>query len=113
MQTHLIVELVTLIKKHIDKQNKYILIADSDTFKKLIVSYLPELIVYNYEITHTGEGVNQNSDGLIGTMIDYIFISGACTIFSITTYGHGSSFSKWCAETHSIPYTCLHLKLDS
>jgi hypothetical protein len=105
--------LISTIKNHINNQQKYLLIADSDTLKKMILSKLPEIIVYNYTIAHTGEGIQQQTDGIIGTLIDYTFLSGACSILSLSAYDHGSGFSKWSAETHRIPYTCLQLKSNS
>jgi hypothetical protein len=79
----------------------------------MILSHLPEIIVYNYTIAHTGEGTQQQVDDIIGTLIDYTFLSGARTILSLSIYDHGSGFSKWSAETHRIPYTCLQLKSNS
>jgi hypothetical protein len=105
--------LVSAIKRHMESQKTYILIADSDALKKTMVSYLPDLIIHDYAIAHTGEGVGQQSAGLVGTTIDYILLSGALSIYSISTYEHGSSFSKWCAETYRIPYTCSFLKMNS
>jgi len=113
LQQNYILQLVSIIKGHMQSQKTYILIADSDALKKTIVSYLPELMIYDYAIAHTGEGVDQQSDGVVGTTIDYTLLSGALSIYSISTYEHGSSFSKWCAETYRIPYTCSFLKMDS
>ena len=108
-----ILQLVSAIKNHMESRKTYILIADSDALKKTMVSYLPELIIHDYAVAHTGEGVDQQSEGVVGTTIDYILLSGALSIYSISTYEHGSSFSKWCAETYRIPYTCSFLKMNS
>jgi hypothetical protein len=111
LQSDIIQPIVSVIKKHMNKQNKYIFITDSEVLKKKIISYLPELIIYDNVITHTGEGVDQQIDGVAGTLIDYTLMSRSLSIFSISTYGHGSGFSKWCTETYRIPYTCSHLTI--
>jgi hypothetical protein len=112
-QSQCISSIVSTIKNYMNSRNKYLLIADSNILKETILSYLPELIIYDYVIAHTGEGVDQQIDGIIGTMIDYIFLSKSLSIFSISTYEHGSGFSKWCAETYAIPYRCSYLKILS
>jgi hypothetical protein len=111
-QSHCIDSLISTIRNHIDSENKYILIADSSSLKEKIVLHLPQLITYDYAISHTGEGVDQQLDGVIGTMIDYTLLSNAVSVFSISTYEHGSGFSKWCAETYGIPYTCTFLQMN-
>ena len=109
----LFLKIVSAIKKCMNSQKKYILISDSDRLKKMIVFHLPELIVYEYTITHISEGVEQQYDGIMGTLIDYTLLLGALSIDSITTYEHGTGFSKWCAETYHIPYTCTFLQMNS
>jgi hypothetical protein len=46
-----------------------------------------------------------NSVGVMNTMIDYYLMSYSNAIISLSTYGHVSGFSKYCAILNNIPFT--------
>ena len=62
------------------------------------------------EICHTGEGDNLEYNKLQNVLLDFYLISLASQVVSYSVYEHGTGFSKWCAETYSIPYICKLLK---
>ena len=95
--------------KDLDIHAKYLLISDNEYIKKIIVQNYPFLKTLNNQITHTGENMVIEQDKLRNTMLEFYLMSHSSNIVAYSVYGHGSGFSKWCAETYSIPYVCKYL----
>lgn len=94
----------------VQTSRKYLLIADNNAIKKYMIRWYPFFKTYFKEITHFGEGIILEREKVKNTMIDFYLMSQAQRIFSFSSYLHGSGFSKWCAETYDIPYTCNYIK---
>ena len=94
------------IYKWIDPEQKILLISDNDYIKKTIKLEYPFIKTHLNKITHTGEGVTLETDALQNTMIDLYLFSLAKSISAFSIYPHGTGFSKWIAETFSVPYVC-------
>jgi hypothetical protein len=97
--------IITQLKK-IDTTKEYLLISDNNIVKKYIISQYPFIKTHFSEIIHTAEGDNIDNIKLQNTMIDFYLISYATKIDAFSIYMHGTGFSKWCAETYDIPYSC-------
>ena len=93
-----------------NQQPNILLISDNTIIKNIIVKKYPFVKTHFNEITHTGEGTKIQTDALQNTMLDFYLFSMAEKIFAFSVYNHGSGFSKWAAETYSIPYVCRFLK---
>jgi hypothetical protein len=105
-------EHIKIIDKSIellDPEQHVLLISDNTIIKNLIVKKYPFIKTHFNEITHTGEGVETDLEKLKNTMLDFYLFSFAKKIFAFSVYCHGTGFSKWVAETYSIPYTCRFL----
>ncbi len=89
--------------------NKYLLIADNNDIKKIILNYFPFFKTELKSITHFGEGFKLEEEKVKNTLIDFYLLSLSSRIFSLTNYQHGSGFSQWCASTYNIPYTCRYI----
>ena len=86
--------------------NNYLLITDCNILKKYIINVYPYLnikFILN-DITHTVDKATEN--GVRNTLLDFYMMSNSNNIHSFSTYIHGSGFSKWCATTYGIPYSC-------
>ena len=91
---------------------KYLLISDSVKIKDYINKRFPNIITINNKITHIGEGVNLvvNDEKIKNTLLDFYLMANSNEIISFSCYEHGSGFSRWCATTYDIPYTCTIIK---
>ena len=98
--------LINNIKNDTDRNNKYLLIADSNYVKKIIQKYFPNFKTLMNPITHFGEGIVLQEEKVKNTLIDFYLLSHSNSIFSYSAYEHGSGFSYWCAKTFNIPYVC-------
>jgi hypothetical protein len=101
------------IKQKIDylgSTNKILLISDNIVIKTCITNLYPNIKTHFNEITHTGEGIQLDTNKLKNTMIDFYLFSRAKNVFAFSVYKHGTGFSKWAAETYSVPYTCHFLQ---
>jgi hypothetical protein len=105
-----IYNLINNIKNDINGENNYLLIADSIYVKKIIQKYFPKFKTLMKPITHFGEGVILEEEKVKNTMIDFYLLSFAKSIFSYSSYKHGSGFSYWCAKTFNIPYVCKYIQ---
>jgi len=85
-----------------------LLITDSNEMKRLILLQFRTLKAIFRPIVHFGEGVDcQNrQEEVENTLIDFFLLSKCARIFSFSSYSHGTGFSRWCAETYDIPYSC-------
>ena len=110
------INIITKLKKELYKfiisistHFSIICIADNNEIKKELIPFFPKIKWHNYRIKHLGEGVQQEYKNMQHTMLDFYIMSYATKIISFTIYPHGSGFSRWCAETYQIPYTCLYI----
>jgi len=93
----------------LDPNQQVLLISDNSIIKDIIIQKYPFIKTHFNEITHTGEGVEIDNDKLQNTMLDFYLFSFAEKIFAFSVYCHGTGFSKWAAETYSVPYVCRFL----
>jgi hypothetical protein len=101
------------IKQKIDylgSTNKILLISDNVIIKNILTTKFSHIKTHFNEITHTGEGFQLDTNKLKNTMIDFYLFSRAKNIFAFSVYKHGTGFSKWVAETYSVPYICYFLQ---
>lgn len=91
-----------------NKSNKILLVADNNHIKDYLIHLYPNIISFKQTIGHFGEGQIQNEDNIKNTLLDFYLLSMSSFIISVTSYSHGSGFSKWCAFTYDIPYLCYY-----
>jgi hypothetical protein len=101
--------LINNIKNDVNGKNNYLLIADSNDVKKIIQNYFPNFKTLIKPITHFGEGVILEEEKVKNTLIDFYLLSHSKSIFSYSSYKHGSGFSFWCAKTFNIPYISKYI----
>jgi hypothetical protein len=87
-------------------QYEYLLISDNVKLKEKIINIFPKIRATFKEITHFGEGVELSDEAVKNTLMDFYFMTYSGRIFSYSCYDHGTGFSRWCAETFTIPYKC-------
>jgi hypothetical protein len=102
--------LVNNIKNDVNRDNNYVLMADTNDVKKFIQKYFPNFKTLMNPITHFGEGVVLEEEKVKNTLTDFYLLSHSKSIFSYSAYKHGSGFSYWCAKTFNIPYVCKYVK---
>jgi len=88
-------------------------IADNNYIKQIILNEFPYFKTLFFDIKHVGEGQKLEEENLKNTVIEFTIMSKSKSIFGISSYNHGSGFSKWCAETYSIPYMCKYVPNDN
>jgi hypothetical protein len=98
------------VKNDVNRENNYLLMADTNDVKKIIHKYFPNFKTLMNPITHFGEGAVLEEEKVKNTLIDFYLLSHSKSIFSYSTYEHGSGFSYWCAKTFNIPYVCKYVK---
>lgn len=81
-----------------------ILLSDNSYLKQYIKIKYENMIILDNIPSHTGEGDYSDIKQIISNLLDFYLMSKAANIVSLTVYEHGTGFSKWCAETYSIPY---------
>lgn len=101
--------LINNIKNHVNSENNYLLIADSNDVKKNIQNHFPNFKTLMKPITHFGEGVVLEEEKVKNTLVDFYLLSHSKSIISYSVYKHGSGFSYWCAKTFNIPYVCNYV----
>ena len=105
-------KLIFEIRKIINNNtnNNFLLISDNLNVKNLLIEKIPILKYISKDITHLGEGVVQEDEKMKNTLLEFYLMAFSSAIYSFSCYDHGSGFSKWCAITFDIPYTCKLLK---
>ena len=93
-----------------DSDTKYLLISDNIHLKTNILKHYSFIKTTLHDICHTGEGIKMEYNKLQNVLLEFYLISFANQVNAYSVYEHGSGFSKWCAETYSIPYICKLLK---
>lgn len=110
------IEFINEINNHINKivvpGKKYLILSDN-TILKAYLANKPNFYVLLNEIEHLGgeismkgqenDGMKQ-SNGVKNTMLEFYLMSFSNSILSMSTYGHLSGFSKYCAEIFNIPF---------
>ena len=94
---------------NLNVNTKYLLISDNTSLKNILSLNYPFLKIHLNEITHTGEGIQLETNKLQNTMIDFNLFSRAINVIAFSVYPHGTGFSKWVTETYSVPYSCKYL----
>jgi hypothetical protein len=101
------VNLLDALNKIIDKNNSYLLIADSITVKNFIIKFFPFIKTFFKNITHLGENSKLDDENIFNTLIDFYIFSYSKKVYSISCYEHGSGFSRWSSFTYDVPYHCI------
>ena len=98
------------IKKLIVPGRNYLIISDNNKLK-VHLKNIPGCNAIITKIEHIGgEGINEeNSDGIMNTMLDYYLMCNSNAIIIISVYGHVSGFSKYSAVLNNIPYKYLQI----
>jgi hypothetical protein len=111
VSSNLIENIYKVVEDYLNKNinKKIVLIGDSNIILNMIVEKYPQLIIFNNNISHMGEGVNSTYDTIKNNMLEFYIMAESSSIFSLSTYYHGSGFSKWCAEINNIPYASIFL----
>ena len=91
-----------------DNTTKYLILSDNNQLKVLFRKY-DNCVVQIKPITQLGIGMFTDVN-VKNTMMDFYLMSHSKQIFSISTYGHGTGFSKWCSVLNNIPYKIIQIK---
>lgn len=84
---------------------EFLLLASNNLIKQLIIKHIPSIKTLLFDIGHTCvQGIDDNK--VINTLKEFYIMSYSSIIYSFSVYTHGSGFSKWCATTYNIPYSC-------
>ena len=89
----------------------YLLIADNNEIKMLLLEIFTTLKALYKNITHLGEGVLLEREKVKNTLLDFYLMTNSNSINSYTCYAHGSGFSYWCAKTFNIPHKCMYINI--
>jgi len=113
MGERLIKKVKMILTRYMIPEKQYLIISDSNYLKSKLKG-IPNCYVLIRQIAHSGgcqeHTVSQQSNGLMNTMLDYYLMSFSNTIVSISTYIHGSGFSRFCAILNNIPFNFLHIE---
>jgi hypothetical protein len=104
----LLVEILLILNRYNDAE--FLLIADNNEIKYLLLEKFPNLKAVFKDITHLGEGTVLERQKVKNTMLDFYLLANSAAIHSFSAYPHGSGFSLWCAKTYDIPYSCKYIK---
>jgi len=91
---------------NLDQSRKYLLISDNIIMKHQINLRYPFIKMHFNQITHTN---GDDNNRLQNTIIDFCLFSHAEKVIAFSVYKHGTGFSRWAAETYSVPYSCTLL----
>jgi hypothetical protein len=103
-------DIIKFIRLYCNKDKKYILIGDSNQIKLIIKQQFSNIIMFDTSITHLGEDENPSDKSLIETLMDFNIMRYSNHIISLTAYGHGSGFSKYCSVIYDIPFKQIILE---
>ena len=96
-----------------DSNTKYLIISDSIELKIQLKTLNPNFYILDKEIQHLGGQFlqsNENSDGVMNTMLDFYAMSYSNSIIALSVYLHVTGFSKYCATINNIPFDYIILK---
>jgi len=94
-----------------NNNSNILLIADNNIIKVLLNQIFPNIKFLIHDITHIGEGVQLQEEKVKNTMIDFFLMANSASIFSLTSYTHGTGFSYWCSRIYNIPYQSKFIKV--
>lgn len=90
-----------MISLHMDATTSYILLSDNNDLNMYISATKSNIKTIINKKMHTG--TEAELIDIKNTLLDFYIMSKSNYILSFSVYGHGSSFSKWCAEIYNIP----------
>ena len=90
-----------MISLHMDATTSYILLSDNNDLNMYISGMKSNIKTIINKKMHTG--TEAELIDIKNTLLDFYIMSKSNYILSFSMYGHGSSFSKWCAEIYNIP----------
>jgi hypothetical protein len=93
-----------------NKNSNFLMIADNNEIKKLLIGCFPSIKFLINDITHLGEGFKLERNKVKNTLLDFYLMSLSSFIYAFTCYNHGSGFSYWCSKMYNIPYLCKYIK---
>ena len=93
-----------------NNNDNFLLIADNNEIKTLLIGCFPSIKFLINDITHLGEGVKLERNKVKNTLLDFYLMSLSSFIYAFTCYNHGSGFSYWCSKMYNIPYLCKYIK---
>lgn len=94
------------ILSYLDASISYIILSDNNELNAYIANISSNIKTINNKKIHTGKEVSDVND-IKNTLLDFYIMSHSNHITSFSVYGHGSSFSKWCAEIYNIPISSV------
>ena len=105
------IKLINTIRNIIinSRNTPFLLVSDNQLVKNLIIHHFPMVKTFFKEITHLGENSSLNHENIKNTLIDFYLMSHSKNIYSVSSYEHGSGFSRWCSVTYNIPYRCIKI----
>jgi hypothetical protein len=89
------------IKPHIKENDNIYVISSDINIRDAVVSNYGYHVLSTTCATHLS--IEDSHDGTLDTMVDFMFMSQAQSIYQLSFYGHGSGFSEWCAKIYNIP----------
>jgi hypothetical protein len=99
-----------IILKLISPGRRYLIISDSNVFKKHMKS-VPQCYTLIRKIEHLGgENIrNTESNGVMNTLLEFFLMSHSNAIISMSVYPHVSGFSKYCSILHNISFKYIKI----
>jgi hypothetical protein len=100
--------ITTKLYKFVDKicktkhNSKLLLLSNSNKIKKILKNIFNHLIIDINNITHLA--FSNDDLSIRDTLCDMFMISKSEEVFSISSYGHGTGFSKYICLLYDIPY---------
>ena len=95
-----------IILSYVNDNISYIIISDNNELNTYIAGLKSNIKTIINKKIHTGKEVSDTTD-IKNTLLDFYIMSMSTHILSFSVYGHGSSFSKWCAEIYNIPISSI------
>jgi len=107
---HFINKIKNIILNLISPDRRYLIISDSNVFKKHMKS-VPQCYTLIRKIEHLGgeRMKNDKSTGVMNTLLEYFLMSYSNAIFSMSVYFHISGFSKYCGILNDIPFKYIKI----
>lgn len=106
LDAHVIQTVNNAIKSKINAHNKYLILSDCNELKQYLKQHYPMFVVNINNISHLGETAKPSDDATKNTLVDFFMMAHSNMIISLSPYGHGSGFSKWCSEIYGIKCIC-------
>ena len=105
-----LLKLKIILNRCILPDRRYLIVSDSNILKNMLKSY-PNFYVLIKDIEHLGgEHIkNNNTNGIMNTLLDFYLMSYSNTIISLSVYEHVSGFSKYCSVIYEIPFKFIKI----